>query len=56
MRLAIFRGGFTREAAHTVGGASLRTLSALADKSLLQRETSARYAIRSPSAPPSISC
>ncbi len=36
-RLAVFQGGFTREAARDVAEASLRLLSALADKSLLQR-------------------
>lgn len=35
-RLAIFRGGFTREAAETVGNIRLRTLAALIHKSLLQ--------------------
>ncbi|MCE7989830.1 MAG: hypothetical protein DYG89_52455 [Caldilinea sp. CFX5] len=33
--LSIFRGGFTREAAEQVTGATLRTLSSLANKSLL---------------------
>lgn len=35
-RLAVFRGGFTREAAQTISGASLRQLSHLQNKSLLQ--------------------
>jgi DNA-binding SARP family transcriptional activator/predicted ATPase len=45
MKLSVFRGGLTREAAQTVTGASLRTLSALSDKSLLQREASGRYTL-----------
>ena len=36
MRLSIFQGGFTREAAISVAGASLITLSSLVDKSLLR--------------------
>ncbi|MFN8440656.1 MAG: tetratricopeptide repeat protein [Caldilineaceae bacterium] len=36
-RLAIFRGGFRREAAASVAGASLPVLAALLDQSLLQR-------------------
>lgn len=44
-RLAIFRGGFTREAAHAVSDASLRTLAALVNQSLLQRRPDGRYAI-----------
>jgi predicted ATPase/DNA-binding SARP family transcriptional activator len=36
-RLAVFRGGFTREAAEKVAGASLRVLSNLVHKSLLRR-------------------
>jgi predicted ATPase/class 3 adenylate cyclase len=44
--LSIFRGGFTRDAASTIAGASIRHLSALASKSLLSanRETG-RYSI-----------
>ncbi|NPA93598.1 MAG: tetratricopeptide repeat protein, partial [Chloroflexi bacterium] len=41
-RLAVFQGGFTREAALEVADASLRLLSALSDKSLLHR-TGNRY-------------
>ncbi len=37
-RLSIFRGGFSAEAARTIGGASLPVLGALADKSLLHKE------------------
>lgn len=35
MQLSVFRGGFTRQAAQAVTGASLRILRTLADKSLL---------------------
>jgi len=42
-QLSIFRGGFTREAAQTVAGASLRTLMALVNKSLLRPELTGRY-------------
>ncbi|NTU77987.1 MAG: tetratricopeptide repeat protein [Chloroflexales bacterium] len=42
-RLAIFRGGFRREAAAQVAGASLAILSALVDKSLLVTRPSGRY-------------
>ena len=41
--LSVFRGGFTREAAQQVTGASLRQLMALANKSLLQRTSTGRY-------------
>ncbi|MCA9953081.1 MAG: AAA family ATPase [Anaerolineales bacterium] len=37
-KLSVFRGGFTREAAEQVTGASLRVLLALVNKSLLQRQ------------------
>jgi predicted ATPase/DNA-binding NarL/FixJ family response regulator len=43
MRLAVFRGGFTREAADHIANASLRVLSALVDKSLLRVNADARY-------------
>jgi predicted ATPase/DNA-binding CsgD family transcriptional regulator len=43
MCLSVFRGGFTREAAETVVGASLRTLSALVDKSLVRVDANGRY-------------
>ncbi len=43
--LSVFRGGFTREAAEYVAGASLRTLSALVDKSLLRLDANGRYEI-----------
>jgi predicted ATPase/DNA-binding CsgD family transcriptional regulator len=42
-RLSVFRGGFTREAAEQVAGASLRTLTALVDKSLLRVSEQGRY-------------
>src|SRR5205814_4134348 len=42
-KLTVFRGGFEREAAEQVAGASLRTLSALVDKSLLQVSAEGRY-------------
>jgi predicted ATPase len=42
--LSVFRGGFTREAAEQVAGASLRDLSGLVNKSLLRRDPDAgRY-------------
>jgi len=41
--LSVFRGGFTREVAEQVAGASLRELMALADKSLLHRTSMERY-------------
>jgi predicted ATPase len=37
-RLAVFRGGFTRAAAERVAGATLKTLAALVNKSLITRE------------------
>jgi predicted ATPase/DNA-binding CsgD family transcriptional regulator len=44
-RLSVFRGGFKRDAAQQVVSASLGTLSALVDKSLLRWEGSGRYQI-----------
>jgi predicted ATPase/DNA-binding CsgD family transcriptional regulator len=44
-RLATFRGGFTREAAQQVAGATLPTLMALVNKSLLRRDMDGRYSI-----------
>ncbi len=38
MRLSVFRGGFTREAAQQVAGASLQLLAGLADKSFLNHD------------------
>jgi serine/threonine protein kinase/tetratricopeptide (TPR) repeat protein len=46
MKLAVFRGGFTREAATEVVGANLRMMMALMNKSLLRRNPDdARYSI-----------
>jgi predicted ATPase len=42
-RLSVFRGGFRRDAAVQVAGASLGDLAALVDKSLLRREVDDRY-------------
>jgi predicted ATPase/DNA-binding XRE family transcriptional regulator len=42
-RLALFRGGFTREAAEHVAGATLALLSALVAKSMLRRAEAGRY-------------
>ena len=42
-RLSIFRGGFRREAAQAVAGASLEELTSLLDKSLLKRTGEERY-------------
>lgn len=44
-RLAVFRGGFQREAAETITGASLSLLSSLLDKSLIRREENGRFRI-----------
>jgi len=41
--VAVFRGGFLREAAEGVTGTSLRTLLALVNKSLLRRTTDGRF-------------
>lgn len=45
MRLAVFRGGFKREAAHTVANAPLVVLTELVDKSLIQRGEDGRFDI-----------
>ena len=45
MRLSVFRGGCTREAAEEVAAASLHTLTSLVDKSLLQVDADGRYNI-----------
>lgn len=42
-RLAVFRGSFSREAIHSVTGASLPLLAGLMTQSLLQRTTGGRY-------------
>jgi predicted ATPase/predicted negative regulator of RcsB-dependent stress response len=44
-RLSVFRGGFTREAGQAVAGVGLRTLMALANKSLLHRDPMGRYEV-----------
>jgi predicted ATPase/DNA-binding SARP family transcriptional activator len=44
-RLAVFQGGFRREAALQVAGASLPLLAALVDKSLLQRGVAGQYSM-----------
>ena len=43
--LSVFRGGFTREAAQEVAGASLRDLMSLVDRSLLYRAPTGRYEV-----------
>jgi predicted ATPase/transcriptional regulator with XRE-family HTH domain len=43
MRLSVFRGGFRRDAAGAVAGASLEVLSALMAKSLARRVAGGRY-------------
>lgn len=46
MKLSVFKGGFTREAAPTVAGANLRVLMSLVSKSLIRRDAdSGRYEI-----------
>ncbi len=42
-RLSVFRGGFTRDAAEHVAGASWSILASLADRSLLRVDTNGRY-------------
>jgi len=44
-QLSAFRGGFQREAAAAIVGASLPMLAGLADKSLLRRTASGRYEV-----------
>ncbi|MBL8163307.1 MAG: tetratricopeptide repeat protein, partial [Anaerolineae bacterium] len=43
--LSVFRGGFLRDAAEYVAGATLHMLTALVDKSLIRRESTGRYQI-----------
>jgi predicted ATPase/DNA-binding XRE family transcriptional regulator len=43
MRLSVFRGGFTRQAAEQVADATLSILSSLVDKSLIRRSENNRY-------------
>jgi predicted ATPase/DNA-binding CsgD family transcriptional regulator len=42
-KLSVFRGGFTREAAQAVAGASLKVLATLVNKSMIYRDASGRY-------------
>jgi len=42
-RLSVFRGGFTRESAQAVTGATLKTLAALVNKSFVRRNPDGRY-------------
>lgn len=42
-KLSVFRGGFTREAAEVVAGASLHTMAGLVDKSLVSLSAEGRY-------------
>ncbi len=44
-KLSIFRGGFQREAAEQIAGASLPLLASLTDKSLLYQVAEGRYAL-----------
>ncbi len=44
-KLSIFRGGFTREAAQAVAGASLQTLARLIDQSLVRLNAAGRYEV-----------
>ncbi len=42
-KLSVFRGGFTREAARVVAGASIQALASLVDKSLVYLSAAGRY-------------
>jgi predicted ATPase/DNA-binding CsgD family transcriptional regulator len=44
-KLSVFRGGWTREAAQVVAGASLQTLARLVDQSLVRLNVSGRYEV-----------
>jgi predicted ATPase/DNA-binding CsgD family transcriptional regulator len=44
-KLSVFRGGFTREAAHVVAGASLHILARLIDQSLVRLNAAGRYEV-----------
>jgi predicted ATPase len=44
-RLGVFRGGFDREAAHVIAGASPFLLAALVDKAFLTRTSTGRYSL-----------
>lgn len=43
MKLSVFQGGFSRQAAQEITGASLRDLMALSSRSLLHRDPDGRY-------------
>ncbi|HRQ41560.1 MAG TPA: hypothetical protein PLD25_26870 [Chloroflexota bacterium] len=45
MKLSVFRGGFTRQAAESVASATMRTLLSLVDKSLLRLDGNGRYTL-----------
>jgi tetratricopeptide (TPR) repeat protein len=45
LALSVFRGGFTRQAARTVAGATIRELRTLVDRSLVQPADDGRYEI-----------
>ena len=45
MRLSVFRGGATAEAARQVTGATVEVLAGLVDQALLRRLTNGRYEI-----------
>lgn len=45
MKLSVFRGGFERDAAEKVAGASLLTLSTLVEKSMVRKMPTGRYDI-----------
>jgi predicted ATPase/DNA-binding CsgD family transcriptional regulator len=44
-KLSVFRGGFTRDAARVVAGASLQTLARLIDQSLVRLNAAGRYEV-----------
>lgn len=46
--VAVFHGGFERDAAQSITGATLRILTSLVNKSLLQRGASGRYSMLKP--------
>lgn len=45
LKLSVFRGGFERDAAQRIAGASLRTLTGLVNKSLIVRDPKGRYRV-----------
>lgn len=44
-KLSVFRGGFTRQAAHHIADATLQVLATLADKSMIRRTEGGRFEI-----------